>query len=231
MKIRSSLLALLALCFAQSAFGTVPAFVKSSTAWSLSTTGGITPINSGDTLLIPIFCFGTGTIGTPTDSSGATPILDGSTAHWSFYRETGVTTVAHTLTFTSTGCTSSEYLMVEVSGLGPLDKITSEATGTGTAVTSNSLTPTTNNDFVLSAVANASSPSYSAWTNSFTQNKALISGPSAVDAYLVQTSGPTSINAGVTLSFAETWYTVLAAYSPSTGPTAKQAASGFFISP
>jgi hypothetical protein len=105
--------------------------------------------------------------------------------------------------------------MLEVSGIGAFDKNASEASGTGTAVTSNSLTPSGNDEFLLGSVlTTAGSVTFSAWTNSFTQDKTFTSAPSAADAYLVQTSGPTSVNVGTTLSASETWLTVLAAYSP-----------------
>jgi hypothetical protein len=210
---RKVLIAVCLALFAQAAQA-VPAWVKSG-SWSVSTAGGITPTNAGDTLLIPIYCQGSGTIGTPTDSSGATPVLDFSTSHWAFYRETSVTTAARALTFTSTGCTTARYLMVEASGLGSFDKNAAEATGTGTPVTSNSLTPSANNEFLLGAVVTSSgSITFSTWTNSFTQDKTFGTGPSAADAYFVQTSGPTSINVGTTLSASETWFAVLAAYGP-----------------
>lgn len=94
-----------------------------------------------------------------------------------------------------------------------LDQAAIEASGSSTSPLTNSLTPSANDEFLLALVKTiAGGITFSSWTNSFIQDRQIVSGPSLADAYLVQTSGPTSVDAGVTISTSESWVAMLGAY-------------------
>jgi hypothetical protein len=211
-----------------------PAFVKSgSIVNNTSSPGGagsFTPTTAGDSLLLILWSSGTGTWGAVTNSQSSV-IQDCATAHYAYLRVASAVSSAQTFSISYSTFTSVHALIVEVSNLGAFDKCATEATAIGTSVASNFVTPAANDEFLLGGVITAAgSLTLSSWTNSFTQDKSSTGGPSLADAYLVQTTGPTSVNVGVTLSASETWFAMLAAYRPpgGSGPTPQQAASLFF---
>jgi hypothetical protein len=199
------------------AFAVTPAFVKSTTIQASTTSpvssNSITPTTAGDSVIALAFASGTGSFGTPTNSVSSV-VVDATTAHFEYIRVQSCLATAQTFSVPFSGFTEVYVVVQEVTPGVTFDQNATENSGTSTSPVSNSLTPTANDEFLLAGVkTTAGAITFSSWTNSFTQDRQLVTGPSLADAYFVQTTGPTSINAGVTISSSESWFAELAAYT------------------
>lgn len=186
---------------------------------SPTTSGSITPSNAGDSLICFAVGRGTGTFTGCTNSAGSTVISDGSSTHLALFRVASCIATAQTFSPSFTGFSGVYSAVWEISNLGNFDQIATENTGSGVSVTTNFITPTYNNELLIAfALTGSGSATFSDWLNDFTQENSNTSGPSMASAYLVQTSGPTSIQSGVTLSTSESWTAMFAAYAPINPP-------------
>ncbi len=214
MRILLFTLALIASSLAQAV---TPSWVKSTTidvsGTSPLTSNSIIPATAGDTLIVDVWATGGGTFGTPTNSLGSTVVQDVTTAHFEYLRVLSCASGSQTFSIPFTGFTAVFASVKEITPAVILDQAATENSGSSVNPLTNSLTPSQNNEFFLATVKTISGAiTFSSWTNSFTQDRQSVSGPSLADAYLVQTSGPTSVNAQVTISTSEPWFAMLAAY-------------------
>lgn len=196
------------------AFAASPALVQSIT-WNNSTsaTGTIGPTNSGDSLIVVAWGTGGGTWGAFTNTAGSTVIQDVNTANFAVYRVASCLTGTQHFNVVETGFSGVYSVILEVSNLGSSVQVASEASGSSANPLTSSLTPAANNAFIIATVKTGSgTATFSAWTNSFTQDHTSTTGPSLADAYLVQASAA-SVNAGVTLSASENWLADIVAYT------------------
>jgi hypothetical protein len=202
----------------------IPAFVKSTTIQGYTASPAsvtFTPNTAGDSVLVGVMASGTGTFGTPTNSL-STAIQDVTTAHFEYIRVASSIASAQTFSIPYSGFTEIYVVVLEVTPGVILDQAVAENSGSSVSPVTNSLSPASNNEFFLTLIKTGSGAvTFSAWTNSFTQDRQSVGGPSMADAYLVQTTGPTSISSGVTISPTEAWVSMLAAYE--VGGSAKPA--------
>lgn len=205
------------------AHAATPSFVKSvvilGQTSSPAATTSITPTTAGDSLIVGVFASGSGSFTGATNSASSTVIQDVATAHFELLRVASCASGAQTFSISFTGFTELYSVVIEVTPSVNFDQATTEASGASIHPLTNNLTPANNNEFLVALVKTVSGGiTFSSWTNSFTQDRQSVAGPSLADAYFVQTTGPTSINAQVTISTSESWFAELGAYGTAPPP-------------
>jgi len=203
----------------------------------------ITGVSVGDTILVQ------SAVGANLHATGCLDSVTGETVNLDYapspieqnsvYRGAAFCSVvnvktggSHTITVDTSGAGNFALFAEDVSGLGAsaaFDQAATLNSSAGTASTSavtSSITPAHAKSILVALITeNATSVTYSAWTNSFTALNALTNSPNAGNAYLVQAT-PAAVTAGATLSTADYWIAGIAVYYGTVASTP----TGFVIS-
>lgn len=226
-----ALLLTVALGFGANPANAAAAYVGSTFATNLGVVR--TPTAGNDMIVQVIGIGGASALTSLTDSVGGDTVLTDfaytvdatSGVGLGVFRVHNVTAVSHTFTpvWATTPTTAYFVVVVEASGISGVDSgagTISLNTGSSSTPTSETLTPGSNGDFLLSALGQNHFETLGSWTNGFATTQASGSGPTWASGYLVQgTAG--AVNAGLGTG-AIAWANVMVAYSAtgSGGPSA-----------
>lgn len=194
---------------------------------SNSTTISLTGVASGDTLIFlatnagqPTFSSVSDSLGNTVSTAVAYTCQSGGPCLGVYYVQ-NASAGSHTITFTTTGTSSGGgYYLTEYSGLatsGVFDKASAVATGSGTSISTASITPASNGELLYGPIIQAfGGATFTSYTNGFTQQQTENSGPSSAWASVVQATAA-SVNFGATASAANVWESAIVAFKPSGG--------------
>lgn len=194
---------------------------NSGTGTSVSVT--LNGVGAGNLVWFGLVTGGTAAPTSVTDSNG-TPVLVVNSSYTLFgnnaqYIVANAASGTHTITANFAASTSCLLFIAEYSGVAsaPTDGSNQKSSSTGTAITSNSVTPSVANDLVMVLIGQSgASHTYTSFLGGVTQEDILNPGPSGTWADLVDT-GTSAISSGATSNGSSNWSCSIALYKAGSG--------------